>query len=370
MSKKQNIKTKKPAVRKPKEKKELVKVENPESDYRNLPALIKGDIAPGQLILAGIKGKADVETMRGLFELAKEMKAIQAKEEYYKALAKFQFECPIIINETDVIDTEKDGQGGRKIKMQNGKPVKRYSYSKINNIIKQIKPFAYNNGFSFMFIHCLEKMETELIENGEIIKYIQDRLKVTIRINHIAGHCEESSFSSPIDKKAFMSDPQKEGSAYSFCARYALKGGFGIITGDHDDDANSLEKEIQKQEYKNEFIEKAKEILNNPVIINLEKTKAVKKNVNRLDEKIKKGQPLTTDDEEWLKNIITKGLVKIDEHNKTAETKKKNIDELDTLANKGFEDLKNVTPKKSVSELFNLEKEKRIKDLSNIGENT
>lgn len=335
MSKKQNIKTKKPVVRKPREKKELVKVENPESDYKNLPAIIRGDITPGQLILAGIKGKADVETMRGLFELAKEMKAIQARDEYYSALAIFQSKCP------EIKKTTSGAQG-------------KYKYATLATIIFQIKNLLKECGLSYHF---------------ETPKFSENKIAIACICHHKAGHSEKSEIEIPMnyddyknrDGKYFMTMPQITGTVIAYGRRYALCNILGISTAEEDDDGCSApepkqEKKIElSQVYKNKMIvlfNKVKRILNDPILINLETTKAMKKNIERLELIIQNECELTEDDETWINNIITKGQAKIDEHNKTAETKKKNMDELDTLADKGFEDLKNVTPKKSMSELF------------------
>jgi hypothetical protein len=54
------------------------------------------------------------------------------------------------------------------------------------------------------------------------------------------GHSQESDFTVPIDEKAFMNAPQKVASALTFAKRYAFCNAFGILTGDEDNDGQSV----------------------------------------------------------------------------------------------------------------------------------
>ena len=161
------------------------------------------------LLMQGMESKADAAVMRDLYSLAKEMKADQAKEMFFAALAKFQSECPII-NKT------------REVKSKNGGIM--YRYASLDDIILQVKEKLEENGLSFMF-------KSETVDGG-IVQHCE--------AHHIAGHTEVSSFGVPIDSSSFMGNAQKAGSASSYAKRYSFCNAFGILTGDQDDDGQSL----------------------------------------------------------------------------------------------------------------------------------
>jgi len=162
------------------------------------------------LLMQGMTSNADVGTMERLFALAKDMKAEQARELFFNALAKFQSECPII-------------KKTKEVKNKDGRTV-RYKFAPLDSIVQQVSGILKDNGLSYIF-----KAETT---EGGIIQHCE--------VHHISGHTETSSFSTVIDKDAFMGDAQKGGSASTFAKRYAFCNALGILTGDQDDDAQSV----------------------------------------------------------------------------------------------------------------------------------
>ena len=162
------------------------------------------------LLMQGMTSNADVGTMERLFALAKDMKAEQARELFFNALAKFQSECPII-------------KKTKEVKNKDGRTV-RYKFAPLDSIVQQVSSILESNGLSYIF-----KAETV---DGGIVQHCE--------VHHISGHTETSSFGTAIDKDAFMGDAQKGGSASTFAKRYAFCNALGILTGDQDDDAQSV----------------------------------------------------------------------------------------------------------------------------------
>lgn len=162
------------------------------------------------LIMKGIESQVPVETMERLLAMREKLNDEKAKTEFFKALAGFQADCPII-------------HKNKKVMQKNSNQV-RYSYASLDSIVKQISPFMAKWGLSYMF-----KSSTT-----------QDGVMQSCVIRHFLGHSETSNFTISIDPDAYMGDAQKSGSASSFAKRYALQDALGILTGDDDDDAQSL----------------------------------------------------------------------------------------------------------------------------------
>lgn len=163
-----------------------------------------------QLIARAIDQKVDVGTMERLLAMAKEMQAIKAKQEFDKAMANFQAECPTIVKTKGV-------------KTKSGTLA--YKYAPIESIVEQVKPFLQSNGFSY-------STNMEVLPNG---------VKVTCKVTHIAGHSEKSEMEVPLGERTqIMSASQVTAAASTFAKRYSFCNAFGILTGDEDNDGASL----------------------------------------------------------------------------------------------------------------------------------
>ena len=167
---------------------------------------------PEALIARAIDKGVSIETMEKLLAMRRELKEEAAKEAYFKALASFQAACPEIGRDKQVND-------------KHGTP--RYRYAPIERIVATVKAALAHNGFSYV----LASEQDEVSVTGLCVSH------------HVGGHTETTSFKVPIDKDAYMNEPQKFASARTFAQRYAFKGAYGIQTGDDDDDANQIEPE-------------------------------------------------------------------------------------------------------------------------------
>lgn len=159
------------------------------------------------LISQAIDKNVPVEALERLLAMRRELRAEQAKEEYDRAMAAFQAECPTIEKTKAVY--EKD------------RKTIRYKYAPLEAVVDQVKALLAKYGFSYA------------------INTIQDEkmLGVVCKVNHKFGHSEETTFSVPIGSEGYMSDVQKYGARLTFAKRYAFCNAFGILTGDEDNDA-------------------------------------------------------------------------------------------------------------------------------------
>src|SRR6478609_2716536 len=114
------------------------------------------------LIAKAIESNVPVETMERLLAMRKELKAEWAKEQFDKAMAKFQAECPTIVKTKDV-------------KTKAG--IVAYKYAPIESIVEQVKKPLQDNGFSY-------STSMELLQTG---------VKMSVKITHKDGHSETTS---------------------------------------------------------------------------------------------------------------------------------------------------------------------------------
>ncbi len=200
-----------PPVAKPKKPKQDLMIVNPEN-----------------LLTLAIKKGADIETIERLLAMRKELKAEWAREQYFKALAAFQLDCPVVFKR-------------KPVKNKEGKLL--YKYAPLEDIVKTVKPFLQKHGFSYT------------IKGDQTDKEI----KAECHIYHIDGHSEISTFTVPIDPGTnAMSAIQRRGSSNTYAKKYAFCNGFGIMTADEDTDGNDKGAATEKTELKKKDPPKAK----------------------------------------------------------------------------------------------------------------
>lgn len=166
-------------------------------------------VNPETLIMAAIDKGMPVETLERLLLMRDKLVAEQARNAFFRDLAAFQLDCPVIIKDKDVMN--KDNRSVR------------YRYAPLDSIVRQIAGSLAAHGFSYQFT-------TSAADKS---------VSVTCHARHREGHTESTTFESQIDPQAFMNLAQKFGSALTFGKRYAFLAAFGIMTGDEDDDSQS-----------------------------------------------------------------------------------------------------------------------------------
>lgn len=228
----------------------------------------------GQAIDKGVP----VETMERLLAMRKELKAEYAKEEYDKAMAQFQAECPII---------KKTKAGG---KTNNGEVA--YKYAPLESIVEQTKEAISRNGFSYM-------VRSETKETG---------VKAIVIVKHKAGHSEPTDVEVPLGAKTgVMSAPQVTASALTFAKRYAFCNAFGILTGDEDNDAQTLNSPVYTENKpRPQNLPKSEGV--QPPQADWKKLKISDMQMKKLENQLK----MLGKDKEWFEKLIedkTKGTI-------------------------------------------------------------
>ncbi len=186
---------KEPSMSKSKEKSEA-----PES-----AALVRLD--PQVLIERAIENKADVETLERLFALAKEVRALQGKEAYLAAMARFQEDCPPIRKTR-----------AAKIATRSGGSYS-YAYAPLQEILSKAQPVMGPLGLSISFR----------------VKHEPDRVIAQCRVSHELGHSEESgevAIPLSLNDGAGATAAQHVGIASTYAKRYALLAMLGIAPED------------------------------------------------------------------------------------------------------------------------------------------
>lgn len=161
------------------------------------------------LIAQAISQNVPVETMEKLLAMRKELKAEWSKEQFNKAMAKFQSECPTIVK-TKEVHTKTGALA--------------YKYAPIESIVEQVREALRNNGFSY-------STTMEVLPAG---------VRVEVKVTHIDGHTEITPMEVPLGERTLiMSASQVTAAASTFAKRYAFCNAFGILTGDEDNDAST-----------------------------------------------------------------------------------------------------------------------------------
>ena len=164
------------------------------------------DIKVQSLIMAAIDKAVPIDVLERLLAMREKVQKEQAELEFRAAISAFQGDVPVIVKRKEVHD-------------KSGKL--RYRYAPIEDIVRQVQPYLKANGLSY-------DIDTEQVGQG---------IAVTVTVSHVAGHQKITKFTAPIQADAYMTDPQKWAAAFTFAKRYAFCNGFGILTGEEDNDA-------------------------------------------------------------------------------------------------------------------------------------
>jgi ERF superfamily len=152
----------------------------------------------------------DVEKMEKLLAMAERLQARKAESEYDQAMNAAQGEMGPVARDSD-------------------NPQTRSRYASYGALDRAVRPIYAAHGFSLSF---------GTRATGP------DRVTITCRVSHRAGHTERVEIEMPADGKgAKGGDVQTKthatGSAVSYGMRYLLKMIFNIAVGEYDDDGNA-----------------------------------------------------------------------------------------------------------------------------------
>lgn len=170
-----------------------------------LPALAGEAPSMMEMVLRAARDPSvDVSKMERLMQMAKDMRAEEAKTAYFADLAEMQDELPSIQERGEI----KIGQGpGQK-------------YALWEDINKAIKPIMKKHGFAISF-------RTGIAEG---------KITVTGVLSHRGGHSEETTIHLPSDTSGSKNAVQAVGSSTSYGKRYTASALLNITTGGEDDD--------------------------------------------------------------------------------------------------------------------------------------
>ena len=164
-----------------------------------------------QLMQAAIEQGADgVANLEKLFDLHERVAKREAAKEFAHAMAAFQAECGSIFQGRRVDELTKKGQ---RLK---------FTHTKLQDIIKAIKPVAAKYGLSFTW----PKTETDATHITE-----------HCLVKHINGHTSSGNSTMPIDSTFVQGSQQKVVMASTFARRESLAKAFGVVTTDIDESA-------------------------------------------------------------------------------------------------------------------------------------
>lgn len=193
-------------------KEENAVIEVPESDIMVIPNQYD------RLIESGFNSNADLERMERLFELKKLHEENEARKEYFKAMAEFKKDPPLIKKDTQVKYQNSDGSWTV------------YNHADLGKSLNLISKGLSPHGLSINF-----KQEQG---NGG--------LTITCILTHRLGYSESTSLFASPDSSGGKNGIQGIGSTDSYLRRYTMFSITGLAAEGEDDDGRMSEvKEIE-----------------------------------------------------------------------------------------------------------------------------
>lgn len=155
----------------------------------------------------------DVQGLEKLVTLHERVADRAAAQEFAKALAAFQEECPPIRKTSTVQVTPRSGMKYS------------YNFAKLEEIVRVVRPLLVKHGLSFSWDS----------ETGE------KTIKSTCTLEHVNGHKRSASFSCVIDSPSpQMPQQHKTSGSNTFARRQALVQVLGLTTTEPDDDGHPV----------------------------------------------------------------------------------------------------------------------------------
>ena len=174
----------------------------------------------GQLMQLAIEKGIDAASLERLVDIYGRERDRAAANEFAKALAEFQEECPAIAKRREAkITTKSGGSYG-------------YRFASLDDIAKVARPLLHKRGLSFTW-------DSDVA--GNVVTCI-------CILRHENGHQIKSNFAVPNDSSAGMSAQQKVGSALTFAMRYSLVSVLGLTTTDDNMDAGPPPEKITAEQ--------------------------------------------------------------------------------------------------------------------------
>ena len=174
-------------------------------------------IEPQALISKALDNNAGIETLERLVALAKDVRAMEAREAWYHAMATFQRTCPTIKKTATA-------------KINTARASYSYSYAPLHEILGTIQPVLGPLGLSISW--------RSRMEHHPDPRTIAPSVVVLCRVAHELGHHEDSGeIVMPITGEDGRGGnaSQRAASAMTYAKRYSLLGIIGMAPEDDDD---------------------------------------------------------------------------------------------------------------------------------------
>lgn len=165
----------------------------------------RGAMHPGELIRMAMTMGRDLDTINQLMDLQERWRAMEAKQSYSVAMAKFK-ENAIKVTRSATVK-----QG----------PMIGTQYARLSDFVTATAEPLANSGLSISW--KITKDEPALIEVACIVR-------------HVDGHEEERRMSGPPDTSGAKNAIQARASTVSYLEKYTLKMALGLAEEDDDDD--------------------------------------------------------------------------------------------------------------------------------------
>jgi len=161
-----------------------------------------------KLMELALQNKADIASIEKLVQLQNDFEAKEARKAFFAALSKFQSELPVIKKNGSVSFNQTE-----------------YTFAKIEDIAKAVKPLLYSNGLSYRYEQ----------------RHDQQMITVVCIVTHEDGHEERTEMSGFADQSGKKNPIQQIASTVSYLRRYTMTGALGITVSDEDDDAGGYQ---------------------------------------------------------------------------------------------------------------------------------
>lgn len=179
----------------------------PERMNERAPAQLPATQAsPMAMLQIAVQRGDDIEKIKQLMALAKDMQAMQARQAFDAAMSAAKSDIKPIVKNRTVDFTSQKGRTN-------------YQYEDMAGVAEQIDPILARNGLSYRY---RSKQESKT-------------LTITCIIAHAAGHSEETELSAAYDESGNKNAIQSVGSTATFLQRYTLKLALGLSATKDDD---------------------------------------------------------------------------------------------------------------------------------------
>lgn len=168
----------------------------------------------GNLLQLAIQSGIGADQLERLVALQEHVMEKQAKDEFFRAMAGFHSECPVVgKNRTAKVRSRKGEESSYS-----------YGYADLAMVAETIRPLCEKYGFSYSFQQRFEKSIVETI----------------CVVRHEGGHSESTTFAGPSDNESGQSAMQKVIGATTSARRLALVLAFGLSIGEDMDGRGNL----------------------------------------------------------------------------------------------------------------------------------